>query len=345
VDSSIRTASRGRLAAVGGVALVLALVAGACGSSPSSTSTPTTTAPAATAPSTTAAPSTQQTTTTTTAKSAYPMTVKSTAGTAVIKARPTRIVSLSATATEDLFAIGAGSQVKAVDSYSDYPANAPRTRIDALDPNLEAVVNYKPDLVIVSDGPARFNAQLAKLHIPVVNEPAVANLTQAYGQLEQLGKLTGHLASADKVVADMKEKVHRLVGEVKKQNPPLTYYYELSTAPYYTVTSDTFVGSVFSLLGLHDIADQAGVHAAGGYPQISSESIVAARPDLIFLADTGNQGGQTPATVKKRPGWSQVPAVKTGDILALNPDIASRWSPRIVILMQDVVREVQKAER
>ena len=42
-----------------------------------------------------------------------------------------RVVSLSPTATEDLFAIGAGKQVVAVDNDSNYPANAPHTKLDA----------------------------------------------------------------------------------------------------------------------------------------------------------------------------------------------------------------------
>lgn len=342
MDSSARSAPRGLRAAAGGAAAIaLALATAACGGSPRTTSTPTTTAPATSSRSTRppARPTTRR------ARPAYPLTVKSSAGTAVVKSRPTRIVSLSPTATEDLFAIGAGRQVVAVDSYSDYPADAPHTKIDALSPNLEAVANYKPDLVVVSDGPARFNAELTKLHIPVVNEPAAANLHQAYGEITQLGRLTGHLSSAEAVVANMKKRIARLVTEVKKAHPPLTYYYELSTAPYYTVTSDTFVGSLLSRLGLKDIADKAGVHAAGGYPQISSESIVAARPDLIFLADTGAQGGQTPASVRKRPGWSSIPAVKDHAILALDPDIASRWSPRIVSLLRQVVAELHKVRR
>ncbi|HLH45905.1 MAG TPA: ABC transporter substrate-binding protein [Acidimicrobiales bacterium] len=328
MDSLAWKAPRARLAtAAGAAAIAIGLVAAGCGSSP-----------------TPASARSQQHPKATTAGS-YPMKVTSSAGTVVVKSRPSRIVSLSPTATENLFAIGAGRQVVAVDSDSDYPPDAPHTKIEALDPNLEAVADYRPDLVIVSDGPAKFDAELTKLRIPVVNEAAPADLAQAYQQIEQLGKLTGHNAKADAVVAGMKRKIAHLVREVPKHEPPLTYFYELSTAPYYTVTSATFVGSLLSLLGLKDIADRAGVHAAGGYPQISSESIVAARPDLIFLADTGNAGGQTPATVEKRPGWAGVPAVKDGDILPLNPDIASRWSPRIVILMQDVVNEVRKVER
>ena len=44
-------------------------------------------------------------------------------------AAPHRIISLSPTATETLFAIGAGKQVIAVDDQSDYPKSAPKTKL------------------------------------------------------------------------------------------------------------------------------------------------------------------------------------------------------------------------
>lgn len=120
---------------------------------------------------------------------------------------------------------------------------------------------------------------------------------------------------------------------------PLTYYYEIATDPYYSVTSSTFVGSLLSLLGMKSIADAAsGAAAAGGYPSLSAEFILKANPDYIILADTGSTGGgQDAATVRARPGWSVLTAVKDTHIIPLNPDIASRWGPRIADLLRDVV--------
>ena len=51
---------------------------------------------------------------------------------------------MSPTATEMLYAIGAGSQVKAVDSYSAYPKNAPRTKLEGTDPMFEATSRTSP---------------------------------------------------------------------------------------------------------------------------------------------------------------------------------------------------------
>src|SRR5580698_4420557 len=130
------------------------------------------------------------------AATTYPVTIKAANGNITIAARPTAIVSLSPTATEMLYAIGAGPQVKAVDSYSDFPRNAPITKLNAFQPNVEAIVAYKPDLVIVSGDTTGLTAQLAKLGIPTLSDPAAVNLAQEYAQFNELGLATDHVGQA-----------------------------------------------------------------------------------------------------------------------------------------------------
>src|SRR3954469_3404255 len=126
------------------------------------------------------------------ATAAFPVTVKSSVGPVRIAHRPTRIVSISATATEDLFAIGAGPQVKAVDDYSTYPSSAPRTKLSGYQPNPEAIAGYRPDLVVVADDTNHVVDSLAKLGIPVLVNPPASDLASAYAQLDQLGRATGN---------------------------------------------------------------------------------------------------------------------------------------------------------
>jgi iron complex transport system substrate-binding protein len=271
---------------------------------------------------------------------AFPLQLGSGAAAVTLSHRPTRIVSLSPTATEDLFAIGAGGQVVAVDKDSDYPVNAPHTNIDPLSPNVEAISAKKPDLIIVDSPSTAFSKQMAELHIPILDEPAANNLAQAYQEIDDLGRATGRDASAQSLVASMKSRIATLDAEVQPRTPPLSYYYEISP-DYYSATSATFIGSLLAPLGLKDVADAAGVNANGGYPQLSAETIVADRPDLIFLADT-LCCQQSAATVAKRPGWSAIPAVGDGGVVALNDDIASRWGPRIVTLLSEVVAAVKR---
>jgi iron complex transport system substrate-binding protein len=267
----------------------------------------------------------------------YPVTLVAANGSVTIEHRPTAIVSLSPTATEDLFAVGAGSQIRAVDKNSDYPAKAPHSKLDAYQLDIESLAGYQPDLVVASNLTSAQLEQLKTLGIPTLVEPAVASLSAAYGQISELGLVTGHVAEAGSELAKLKRQVRSIVSGT---HPAATYYYELDQT-YYSETSSTFLGQVLKLLGLHSIADSAkGAAASGGYPQLSAEFILNANPDYVLLADT-LCCKQSAATVAQRPGWSTLAAVKHNRIVALNDDIASRWGPRIVDLLSTVAVAIQ----
>jgi iron complex transport system substrate-binding protein len=277
----------------------------------------------------------------TASSSSFPVTVHTANGVVRVTSRPTAIVSLSPTATEMLYAIGAGSQVKAVDLNSDYPASAPHTKLDGNSPNVEAIASYRPDLVVVSQETAGLDQQLKSLGMPVLYAPAATNLNQEYQQFVQLGDATGHAAQANAEVATIKTQIATIVRSTPKPATHPTYYYELEQT-YYSVTSSTFIGQVLGLLGLTSIADSAqGAAASGGYPQLNGEFILKANPAYILLADT-ICCGQTAETVAARPGWSTLAAVRDGRVLGLNDDIASRWGPRIVVLLQEVSTEINQ---
>jgi iron complex transport system substrate-binding protein len=272
--------------------------------------------------------------------SGFPVTIKSAGAAAKISQRPRRIVSLSPTATEDLFAIGAGSQVVAVDSLSTYPKSAPHTKLSAYHPNLEAIAKYRPDLVVIADDINHVAEQLNKLHVPVLTYPAPANLKGAYAQLEQLGRATGNTAGATREVARMRGRIAAIVRSVPRPSRTLTVYHELDQN-YYSADSHTFIGQIYALFGLKNIADKAG--KANNYPQLSAEYIIARNPDLIVLADT-ICCGQTPAKVAARPGWSHIAAVKDGTVVPVSDTVASEWGPQIVQFVKTIASAVRRAE-
>ncbi len=275
------------------------------------------------------------------ASTTYPVKIAAANGNITVAARPTAIVSLSPTATEMLYAIGAGKQIKAVDSYSDFPKDAPRTKLDELDPNVEAIVAYKPDLVVVAGDTTGLTAELAKFGIPVLSDPAATTLTEAYQQFDELGVATDHVAQSEAEVSKIKAQIAQIVAGTPKAATPITYYFELEQ-DYYSVTSSTFVGQLLGLLGMKSIADAAtGAASSGGYPQLSAEFIIKSNPDYIFLADTVCCG-QNPKKVAERPGWSVLSAVKDGHVVGLNDDIASRWGPRIVDLLRTVADALKR---
>jgi iron complex transport system substrate-binding protein len=271
----------------------------------------------------------------------FPVTVKAANGRITIDERPESIVSLSPTGTEMLFAIGAGEQVVAVDEFSYYPPEAPTTKLSGLEPNIEAIAKYEPDLVVASEETGDLESSLEALGIPLVIAPAAQTLADSYTQIEQLGALTGNVANAADLIARMQSRIDALVDSVPDFDEPPTYYHELDQT-YFSVTSDTFVGQVYSLIGLRNIADEAK-GAGSQYPQLSAEYIIKADPDIIFLADT-KCCDQSEATVSKRPGWGGIEAVKNGAVVELDDDIASRWGPRVVDYLRDVVEAVSELE-
>jgi cobalamin transport system substrate-binding protein len=246
---------------------------------------------------------------------------------------PHRIVSLSPTATETLFAIGAGKQVVAVDDQSDYPKQAPHTSLSGYTPNVEAIAGYKPDLVIVYYDPSGLVKTLRGLGIRVLVQDAVKTLDGAYAQMLALGRITGHLDNARRLVASMKTRIRTLVARGAPRARGLTVYHELGP-DLYSATSSTFIGRVYAMFGLKNIADAADTGGTG-YPKLSPEYVVSQSPDIVVLADI-RCCAQTPRTVAARPGWSRVAAVRTGTIVQIDDSIASRWGPRIVNFVRAV---------
>jgi len=250
-----------------------------------------------------------------------------------VKTRPTAVISLSPTATEDLFAIGAGAQVVAVDDQSDYPPAAPKTSLSGFKPNIEAIAAKRPDLVVVADDSSGVAASLGKIGIPTLVEDAAPTLNDAYTQIEQLGTATGHTTEANALVTSMRAAIAAVVAAQPHRASPPRIYHELDQT-FYSATSKSFIGQLYTLLGAHDIADAADSQGSG-YPQLSAEYIVKADPDVIFLADH-LCCGQTPATVAGRPGWSVITAVRDHAVVTLDDDVASRWGPRVVDLVKAI---------
>jgi iron complex transport system substrate-binding protein len=253
---------------------------------------------------------------------------------------PTRIVSLSATHTETLFAIGAGPQVIAVDDQSNHPpeAAAVMTDLSGYTPNVEAIAEYEPDLVVTS-GNDDLTQQLESLGLTVWVGEAPTTFDEAYAQIEQLGAATGHVGEAAELVGQMQTDLDALAADLPTSEVPLTAYHELS-ADGYSASSATFIGQVYELFGLRNIADAA--EDSSGYPQLNAETIIQANPDLIFLADT-KCCGESIETVAARDGWDQITAVQTGNVFAMDDDVASRWGPRVVEYAQQVHDAVEQA--
>ncbi len=235
---------------------------------------------------------------------------------------PQRIVSLSPTATEILFAIGAGDQVVAVDQFSYYPPEAPVTDLSGWDPNVEAVLSFEPDLVVISNDANDLMAGMEAVGIEVLLSSAPADFEGGYAAVADIGMAVGRVDEAAALTAELRAEIAAALDA--SPNAPVRVYHELGDA-LYSASSFSFIGAVYAAMGAVNIADEADTDGYG-YPQLTEEYIVEADPELIVITD---QVGYTVDDVAARPGWGEVSAVRNGNIVVVNADIASRWGPRL----------------
>jgi iron complex transport system substrate-binding protein len=254
-------------------------------------------------------------------------------------ARP--IVSIDPSGTEILYAVGAGDDVIAVDSLSSYPEGTPLTELSAFEPNVEAILAFEPDLVVMGPFFPDVQGGLEAAGVEVLLSNSPTTFDELYDQIQVFGDTTGNSDEAAAVVADMQAEVAALVADAPSAEG-VTFYHELDNT-LYSVTSSTFIGAVYSLFGLENIADPADADGSSfGFPQLSDEFIVAADPDLIFLADT-LCCAQSAETVAERAAWGGMRAVTSGNVVELNDDIVSRWGPRIVEFVGAIADAIPEA--
>ncbi|MDO5698636.1 MAG: helical backbone metal receptor [Dermatophilus congolensis] len=301
----------GRRVVVGAAAALLTVAIGGCATTNDAGSGAVTAAP--------------QTSADTASDAGFPVTVETPSGVVTVEKKPSRIVSLSPSATETLFAIGAGPQVSAVDKFSTYPTEAPTTTLSGFEPNIEAIIATKPDLLVIANDTGGLVDAMKRVNVPVIISDAPTTIDGGYAGMDVLGRATGNVEKATQEVARIKSEVAEAMAKAPTSvNPPIRVYHEVDPS-LVGASSNGFVGSVYTSMGAMNIADAADT-AKTGYPKLTEEAIVAADPQLIVITD---MTGVTAADIAKRPGWANISAVKNKHIVTVNADIASRWGPRM----------------
>jgi len=265
----------------------------------------------------------------TTAASQYPLTLNDGKSRSVtLKTAPQRIASLSPAATEILFAIGAGDQVAAVDKFSNYPPEASsHQQLDAFEPSVEAIAGAQPDLVLLVYDPGNLVDGLTNAGLTVFFLETPTSVEGVLAQIRMLGQATGHTQEAEELVTTMEQGIQDIQAKLADVQQGPRVFHEVDNQ-LYTVAPDSFVGNLYTILKAQNIA--AGSDQA--FPQLSQEAIIEADPEVIILGDAA--GGESLDTVKARPGWGNISAVKSGRVYVIDPDIVSRPGPRLVDALQ-----------
>jgi iron complex transport system substrate-binding protein len=249
-----------------------------------------------------------------------------------------RVISLAPSNTEILFEIGAGSQVVGRDQLSDYPAEVAEvtdigSAFEAL--NTELIVSLKPDLVLAAEinTPEQVK-QLEDLGLTVYYLKNPTTLEEMYGNLEIVAQLTGHADEAATLIMSLKTRVTAVDEKIAPISSRPGVFYELDAtdpAKPYTAGKGTFITLLIDRAGGYNIASDID-----GYPQLSLEQVVAADPAFIILGDA--RYGVTPESIAQRPGWENLSAVKNGNVIPFNDDLASRPGPRLVDALEELAK-------
>jgi iron complex transport system substrate-binding protein len=270
----------------------------------------------------------------------FPMSFRDSGGfTVEVKAPPQRIVSLSASMTETLFAIGVGSKVVGVDRFSDYPEAArPLATLEYSRPAPEPVLALAPDLVIMSGRQAGQVDQFRAVGLSVAFLEEPATLDGVYANIRLIGRITNHASAANDIASDMQARAENVVKQVTALEGRLTaaernpsVFWEL-TPDGFTAGTDSFIGSLIKLVHGRNVAEGATT----AFPQLSTEAIIAADPQVIILTDA--IGGESPATVRARPGWGMINAVRNNRVHPVDANVFSRPGPRIIDAMEQLAK-------
>jgi len=233
---------------------------------------------------------------------------------------PQRIVSLLPSLTETVCELGECRRLVGVDRYSNFPASVrslPQLG-GGIDPNIEAVLAVKPDVVLLATS-SRGAQRLEALGLKVIAlEPrTAADVPRVMGKLGQLLEVPDAQRIWRAIDAGVAAAAQSLPPAARK----LRVYYEVSTGGYAAGTT-SFIGETMARLGLQNIV----APALGPFPRINPEYVVRADPDLIMI------GARNAAGLEQRPGWSGMRAIRGQRVCVFTPeesDVLVRPGPRM----------------
>jgi iron complex transport system substrate-binding protein len=266
-----------------------------------------------------------------TAQASYPVTVTDDAGVqTTFTAPPQRIVSLNPGHTETVFALGAGDRLVAVDSFSNYPAEAQQIQprlVTFPTLSVETVIALRPDLVLALVENDDVLGQIRGQGVPVLKLlPRDYDATSR--EIASLGRVLGNPQRGEELAAEMVARRDAVVQAVADAPRPRVFYEMDASDP-----TKPFAAGPHGFYGqLIDLAGGTNVFAdlPGDFGQVSAESVVARDPELIVLADSYlPYNPQTPGMVAARPGWDQVTAVRNGAIYAVQEELFASAAPRL----------------
>lgn len=249
---------------------------------------------------------------------------------------PQRIVSLSPSATEILFAVGAGDKIIARTDFCNYPEKAQEiTAIGGFDRNsisLEAIIAQKPDLVYAKKSMHGYLEEALTKYGITVYMSVAESIEAIFAEIEDIAKITGNIPQGQELIAEMQTSLAMVQARVENKTP-LNVYWEVWNAPYMSAGKSAYISEVIEMAGGKNIF----LDIEQAYPVVSEESIILRKPDVIIAPDGT---GKTVDEIISRAGWDGIPAVQNLNIYFLDADIISRQGPRVVLAVQMIAEHL-----
>ncbi|TSI11801.1 ABC transporter substrate-binding protein [Lysinibacillus sp. BW-2-10] len=261
----------------------------------------------------------------------FPVTITDDANREVtIEEAPETIVSIQASNTEIAFALGLGDKIVGVSDYDNYPAEtADIQKVGAQDINAELVLTMMPDMALVTDYHYNTHPQVLEKFeeagIDVVVVGGAESFADAYDNIAMIGQATGTTDEADKIIADMKERLEAIKDKAASITEKKRVWVEVSPAPdIFTTGKNTFMHEMLESINATNVAEEHD-----GWVKLNEEEIVQLNPDVI-ITTYGYYIEDPKAEVLAREGWAEVPAIKDGNVFDVDSDTVTRPGPRLI---------------
>jgi vitamin B12 transport system substrate-binding protein len=249
-----------------------------------------------------------------------------------------RIVSLAPSSTELIYASGLGDKLIAVSAYSNYPKEAQSLeKVASFDSvNIERIVELNPDLIVAwhSGGSAKYLKQLEGLGFNIHYSDAT-QLLEIASRIEELSQYADDPQIGLNNAKRFRTKLKQL-NEENANKVPITYFYQLSSKPIYTIANNQWPSEVFSVCGGINIFEESPI----AYPQVGLEQVIVKGPDVLFTS---------PHTIQNTDMWmqwqEQIPAVANQQVWSVNADWLNRPTPRSLLAVEQVCELLDKARK
>ena len=248
-----------------------------------------------------------------------------------------RVISLSTTHTEVIQVLGGESLLVGVDSFSE--TELPIEKIDAFTVTAEDLMELNPDLVVVAFDFNGIVEGLESLEINYALLPPARNFDDVYTQIEEIGKLINKSDESLELVSAMQNDVEKIIQNFSSEN--ITVFHEIGfTYGIYTVNENSFIGEIYNLLGINNVANLKEDPFGSGYPEFSEEEVLASNPNLIVVghSDYLNKDLST------RVGWGDITAVESENVFFLDENLANNWGASTVDLLNTLSEIGQSQE-